>query len=96
MPGTKWHSAVVSRLGRDPQGEFSFQRFLTAYGNLSPEGRRILFRSTGKDNLARSLDDIAFVTKELQEKLLKFYNPSGTGKSVSRYKDGDGYSAPPG
>lgn len=76
-------AAVVARLGRDPQGEFSIQRFLTAHGNLSPSGRMTLFNSTGRDNLARSLEDIAFVTKQIEEKLKQFSNPSGTGRSLA-------------
>lgn len=76
-------SAVVGRLGRDPQGDFSIQRFLTAYGNLSPGGRSALFKSTGKDNLGKSLEDINFVTKQIEDKLKQFYNPSGTGRSLA-------------
>lgn len=76
-------SAVVNKLGRDPQGEFSIKRFLTAYGNLSNEGRSALFQTTGRDNLAQSLADINFVTKQIEEKLLQFYNPSGTAKSLA-------------
>lgn len=78
-------SAVVARLGRDPQGEFSIARFLgpNGYGGLSEAGKSALFRSTGKDDLARSLSDIAFVTKQIEEKLKQFYNPSGTGKSIA-------------
>jgi hypothetical protein len=78
-------SSVVSKLGRDPQGEFSIQRFLgpNGYSGLSPAGKALLFRSTGQDKLARALDDIAFVTNQIEEKLLQFYNPSGTGKSVT-------------
>lgn len=75
-------SSVVSKMGRDPQGEFSIQRFLTAYGNLSDAGRNTLFRSTGKDNHARALDDLNFVSKNLNDKIEQFRNPSGTGRSV--------------
>lgn len=76
-------AAVIAKLGRDPQGDFSIKRFLTAYGNLSDAGRSALFRSSGKNDLARSLDDINFVVKQVEEKLLKFYNPSGTAKSMA-------------
>lgn len=78
-------SAVVARLGRDAQGEFSITRFLgpNGYGGLSEGGKAALFRSTGKDDLGRALNDIAFVTKQIEEKLKQFYNPSGTGKSIA-------------
>jgi hypothetical protein len=56
---------------------------LTAYGKLSPAGRRQLFSTTGKDNLAKSLEDINFVSSNLNQKLKQFHNPSGTGQSVA-------------
>jgi hypothetical protein len=75
-------SGVVGRLGRDAEGAFSPQRFVTAYGKLSPQGKAILFRSTGRGDLAQHLDDIAKVSSRFKE-LQKFANPSGTGRSVS-------------
>lgn len=84
-------SGLVSRMGRDPaakgapeslQGaDFSPQRFLTAFGKLSPEGRAALFRSGGNSGLANSLDDIATVSSRFKE-LQKFSNPSGTAQTV--------------
>lgn len=76
-------SAVVSKLGRDAEGNFSIDRFLTAYGNLSPAGRQQLFSTTGKDNLARSLEDINLVSSSLNQKIKQFYNPSGTAQSLT-------------
>ena len=78
-------SAVVSRLGRDPQGDFSITRFLgpNGYSGLSPAGKALLFRSTGQEKLASALDDIALVTSRIEDKLAQFYNPSGTGKSLA-------------
>lgn len=78
-------AAVVAKLGRDAQGEFSITRFLgpNGYGGLSEPGKQVLFRSTGKDDLARALSDIAFVTKQIEDKLKQFYNPSGTAKSLA-------------
>jgi hypothetical protein len=75
-------AATVSRLGRDVEGKFSPERFLTAYGNLSPEGKTLLFRSTGKADLARALDDIATVSSRFKE-LQKYANPSGTARNAS-------------
>lgn len=84
-------SGLVSRMGRDPaakgapeslQGaDFSPQRFLTAFGKLSPEGRAVLFRSGGNSGLANSLDDIATVSSRFKE-LQKFSNPSGTAQTM--------------
>jgi hypothetical protein len=73
-------STVVTRLGRDVEGNFTPQRFLTAYGKLSPAGKDILFRSAGKSDLASHLDDIARVSSRFKE-LQKFANPSGSGRT---------------
>jgi hypothetical protein len=73
-------STVVSRLGRDVEGNFSPQRFITAYGKLSDAGKSVLFRSTGKSDLASHLDDIATVSSRFKE-LQKFANPSGTARN---------------
>ena len=73
-------STVVSRLGRDVEGDFSPQRFITAYGKLSDAGKSVMFRSTGKSDLASHLDDIATVSSRFKE-LQKFANPSGTARA---------------
>jgi hypothetical protein len=74
-------STIVSRMGRDAEGEFSPQRFVTAYGKLSDAGKQILFKSSEKADLASHLDDIAKVSSRFKE-LQKFANPSGTARSV--------------
>lgn len=74
-------SGVVQKLGRDVEGKFSPDRFLTAYGKLSDAGKGILFRSGGKSELASHLDDIATVSSRFKE-LRKFANPSGTSQSI--------------
>lgn len=74
-------SAVVSKLGRDPQGNFSADRFFTAYGNLAPAAKSALFK-TGKENVGRSLDDINTVVKGIREKVTRFGNPSGTAQNL--------------
>lgn len=70
---------VVSRMGRDAEGAFSPSRFLTDYGKLSPAGKGMLFNSTGRGELARSLDDLAAVSSKFKD-LQKFANPSGTAQ----------------
>ena len=70
---------VVSKIGRDVDGVFSPQRFLSDFNKMSPEGKLALFGSTGKGDLARSLNDLAKVSSKFKE-LQKFSNPSGTGQ----------------
>lgn len=74
-------SAVIASLGRDAEGKFSPDRFVTAWGKLSKEGRKALFASTGKEGLAKSLDDIAAVSSRFKH-LQQFANPSGTGQTI--------------
>jgi hypothetical protein len=84
-------SGIVANMGRNPTtrgapealdvSNFSPERFLSAYSKLSPQGRELLFRSTGKGDLARVLDDIATVSTRFKD-LQKFSNPSGTGQTV--------------
>lgn len=95
MPVDEWDdiaSAVIARMGRDPAmnvipgqtvsgGGFSPDRFLTAYSKLSDAGRAMLFRSTGKGDLANSLNDIAMISQRFKQ-LNTFANPSGTGQTV--------------
>lgn len=74
-------SAAVAKLGRDPQGNFSPDRFFTAYGNISPNGRRALFGSTDKD-VTKALDDINTVVNAYKSKITQFGNPSGTAQNL--------------
>ena len=80
LPPDEWNevaSAVVGRMGRAADGQFSAERFVTAYGKLSNEGKRVLFRSAGRAELAQALDDIATVSGRFKE-LSRYANPSGT------------------
>jgi hypothetical protein len=72
-------SAVVNRMGRDRDGNFSPDRFLTAYGNVSQQGKQLLFNSTGKPELSQALDDIATLSRP-SAKIARLGNPSGTGR----------------
>lgn len=74
-------STVVSHLGRDVDGNFSPQRYLTDYNKLSPAGKNLLFKSGGKGEYAQHLEDIATISSRFKE-LQKFANPSGTSRSV--------------
>lgn len=81
----KWEevsSAVIAKMGWPPGGTgFSPDQFLTAYKKMSPEGKRLLFKSTNNIH-AQALDDIATVSQRFKE-LNKYANPSGTGQTVA-------------
>lgn len=82
VSGETWNdlaSGVISRLGRDADGNFSPDRFISGYGKLSPEGKSVLFG--GKKELASSLDDIATVSRRFKS-LNQYANPSGTAQSA--------------
>jgi hypothetical protein len=59
-------STIVTRLGRDVEGNFSPQRFVTAYNKISDAGKTLLFRGGDKGELAAHLDDIATVASRFQ------------------------------
>jgi hypothetical protein len=82
IPATDWEQlagTVVQRLGRDPQGNFSPQRFTTAYGNMSDQGKAILFNKLPGGDLRQSLDDISTISQRIQQ-VGRFANPSGTAQ----------------
>lgn len=73
-------SAAVNRMGRvSPEAGFSGDRFVTAWNNLSEKGKKVLFDSTGKSDLAQSVEDIATLS-QAHKQLARFGNPSGTGR----------------
>lgn len=74
-------SALIAKIGRDADGQFSPLRFITAWGKLSDQGKRILFRTTGRDDLANALDDIVTVSRRFRL-TDQFANPSGTGQTL--------------
>lgn len=80
LPPDDWNkiaSAAISRLGGEGDN-FSPLKFLTAYGKLSPVGKDILFKSTGRTDLASALDDIATISQRFK-KLDSLRNTSNTG-----------------
>ena len=72
-------ATVIGTLGRDPEGLFSPDRYITAWGKLSAEGKALLFPDKG---LRASLDDIATVSSRFKE-LRKYANPSGTARNTA-------------
>lgn len=75
-------SSVISRIGRDAEGNFSPDRFVTGFGKLSDEGKTALFGSTGRRDLVQALDDIATISSRAKQ-IARFGNPSGTGRIAS-------------
>lgn len=73
-------NAVVSRLGRDAQGNFSPDRFIgpNGYNGLSGPAKQTLFSPQQKS----ALDDITTVSNQVSAKLSKFENTSRTGHVV--------------
>jgi hypothetical protein len=95
----KWDevaSAVIEKLGRAPDGTFSPDRFIgpSGLGGLSDEGKRMLFRSTGKMGHADAIDDIATISQRWKS-LNQYANPSGTGQTVMGGAMGAGMFADP-
>lgn len=97
MQPDEWNevaSVIVSRLGRDGEGNFSPARFVTDYGKLSERGKDILFRAGGNRAHAQALDDIATISSRARE-VQRFGNPSGTGQSVASLATGAGLATSP-
>lgn len=69
---------AIARMGRNQSNLFSPDIFLKNYTQLSHEGRRLLFQSTGDDNLLPALESLANVSQRLQA-FNRLGNPSGTG-----------------
>lgn len=70
-------SATLSRMGRDPDGKFSPDRFLTAYGKMSENGKKAMFGGSH----AQAIDDIAAVSRRFKQ-MNQYANPSGTAQNV--------------
>lgn len=71
-------SAVIARLGRDAEGNFTPDRFTTAWGKLSEQGKSLLFSPEHR----ATLNDIATISSRFK-RLNQFANPSGTGQTVA-------------
>lgn len=69
-------SGVVQRLGRDDRGNFSPDRFLTAYGKMLPQAKDTLF-GPPSSSVRKSLEDMATVSQKFSE-LQKYANVSKT------------------
>jgi muramidase (phage lysozyme) len=87
-------AGVIAKLGRDADGQFSPDRFLTGYGKLSEGGKNLLFRSKNHATHAEALDDIATISRRFKQ-LNQYANPSGTGQTIWGGAMGAGLIADP-
>lgn len=73
-------NAIISRLGRDAQGNFSADRFIgpSGYPSLSPQAKAILFTPQQRSGL----DDLSTVSNLVNTKLSKFDNTSRTAHTI--------------
>ncbi|UQS95229.1 hypothetical protein Pam5_13 [Pseudanabaena phage Pam5] len=72
-------SGVVARMGRDAEGNFTPDRFVTAWGNLSDAGKSVMFSNSAH---RAALEDIAAISSKAKDLYKKFGNPSGTAQNV--------------
>jgi hypothetical protein len=85
-------SGVVARLGRDAEGNFTPDRFVTAWGNLSDAGKNVLFSNSAH---RAALEDIATISSKSKDLYKKFGNPSGTAQNAGFAALGAGLLAEP-
>jgi len=76
-----FQAGILSKLGRDAQGNFSPDRWLGAKGinALSPRAKAMIFKDEPK--LVRALDDVTTISERFKN-LNKFGNPSGTSQGI--------------
>jgi hypothetical protein len=77
-------SAVISRMGKAPGSDFSPSRFFTAYDKMTQASRRVLFRSTGNENLGQYIDDIATVSRRFKD-IEQYANTSRTAAANATF-----------
>lgn len=71
---------VIQRLGKDMDGNWTPDRFVTAWGKMSESGKTLLFGSSSAHRQA--LNDIYQISSRVAGDFKKFGNPSGTAQSV--------------
>lgn len=76
----EFSGTFVQRLGRDANGEWTPNRFMTAWGKLSEPGKAALFGGSGAHRQA--LEDISTISRTIADRYAKFGNPSGTAQNV--------------
>lgn len=94
MSSSEWDevgSGIVANMGRDPSGNFTPDRFVTAWGKLSDNGKQALFQPAHR----QALEDIQTISQRLQKVGKMFGNPSGTAQNVAGASIGAGLIADP-
>lgn len=71
-------SAMINRMGMAPDGTFSPDRFVTAFGNMSSAAKSQLF--SGQQRAA--LEDLFSVSTFARDRISRFSNPSGTSRGM--------------
>lgn len=76
-----FQAGILSKLGRDAQGNFSPDRWLGAKGInvLSPRAKAMIFKDEPK--LVQALNDVTAISERFKN-LNKFGNPSGTSQGI--------------
>jgi hypothetical protein len=76
-----FQAGILSKLGRDAQGNFSPDRWLGAKGinALSPRAKAMIFKDEPK--LVQALEDVTTISERFKN-LNKFGNPSGTSQGI--------------
>lgn len=92
-------ATVLRRLGRAASGsqddigsQFSTERFLTNWNNLSPASKGVLFDRYGS-GFRQDMDQIAKVAANLRTGSRVYQNPSGTGQAVAQSSAAAGFVA---
>lgn len=75
-------SGMVGQMGRDNEGNFSPNRFLTDYGKISSDAKDQLFGQAGAQT-RQNLDDLAKLSGMAKDVHSSYGNPSGTGHVVA-------------
>ena len=76
-----FQAGILSKLGRDAQGNFSPDRWLGAKGinALSPRAKAMIFKD--EPRLVQALNDVTTISERFKN-LNKFGNPSGTSQGI--------------
>ena len=80
MNQAEWNqvaSALIAKLGRNVEGSFTPDRFVTAWGKLSPQAENLLFTPQHR----AALNDIAMVSSRMKQ-VGAFANRSNTARGI--------------
>jgi hypothetical protein len=70
--------AMIARMGTAPDGKFSADRFVTAFGNMAPAARVEVFSSPQ----LKALTDLNTVSDLIKDRITRLSNPNGTGRTL--------------